>query len=198
MTIDTKQTEDTGRAARLRLETRSTHERLDNSIMTLEPFASRVNYVRFLQIQHAFHAMIDPLYADPWFGRVLPDLSVRSRLAAIEADLADLDVMPAAASARAIGPIEGLGWLYVAEGSNLGAAFLLKAAREALGLSEDFGARHLAAHPDGRGLQWRRFTAALDALPLEHDGQETEVIEGARQAFAFVQSSVDRQRSLTA
>jgi protein TonB len=55
-----------------------------------------------------------------------------------------------------------MGWLYVAEGSNLGAAFLLKEAVK-LNLSGSFGARHLAGAPEGRGLHWRTFTAALDS-----------------------------------
>ena len=77
----------------------------------------------------------------------------------------------------------------MAEGSNLGAAFLLKAAA-ALELSESFGARHLAPAPQGRGLAWRTFTAALDAVALSPD-QETAVDAGAVAAFARVQSFVE-------
>ncbi len=61
-----------------------------------------------------------------------------------------------------------MGWLYVVEGSNLGAAFLLKDAAK-LGLGEEFGARHLAGAPEGRGLHWRTFTAALDEIELTEE-----------------------------
>jgi heme oxygenase len=85
---------------------------------------------------------------------------------------------------------EALGWLYVAEGSNLGAAFLLKEAAK-LGLSESFGARHLADAPEGRGLHWRRFTAALDAVALSAS-EEARAIASANDAFARVRALVDR------
>ena len=84
----------------------------------------------------------------------------------------------------AIGPEEDLGWLFVTEGSTLGAASLLKRAK-ALGLSETHGARHLAGHPDGRGLHWRRFTTALDEIDLTPEGEQ-RTIDGANAAFRFV------------
>ena len=74
-----------------------------------------------------------------------------------------------------------LGWLYVAEGSNLGAAFLLKWAA-ALGLNETHGARHLAASPEGRARHWRSFTEALDGIELTQ-AEEGRVADGAREAF---------------
>ncbi|NWM49713.1 biliverdin-producing heme oxygenase, partial [Escherichia coli] len=58
-----------------------------------------------------------------------------------------------------------LGWLYVAEGSSMGAALLRKAAAK-LDLSDTHGARHLAPAPEGPAAHWRTFTAALDAVTL--------------------------------
>ncbi|MBM7329458.1 biliverdin-producing heme oxygenase, partial [Agrobacterium sp. S2] len=79
---------------------------------------------------------------------------------------------------------EAMGWLYVVEGSNLGAAFLLKDAAK-LGLDEEFGARHLAGAPEGRGLHWRTFTAALDEISLTVE-EEERVVAGAEEAFRAV------------
>ncbi|TRL39201.1 biliverdin-producing heme oxygenase [Rhizobium straminoryzae] len=187
-------------AARLRAETHPTHERLDGRIMSLQPFAGRPNYLRFLKIQCAFHAAIEELYDDAWLASLLPDLADRCRLAEVRADVVDLGGAPVFLPVEerpAIGGAEALGWLYVAEGSNLGAAFLLKAAKEQLGLSEEFGARHLAGHPEGRGLQWRRFTAALDAVELSAE-EEARAIEGARRAFEFVLSRVEAEAAAAA
>lgn len=195
MTIHPAATAAESRTARLRAETHPTHERLDGRIMSLKPFDDRSSYLRFLQIQCAFHAAIETLYADEWLARLLPDLQERCRLEQVRADVTDLGGEPVRLAAAEMPVIEGaeaLGWLYVAEGSNLGAAFLLKAAREQLGLSEEFGARHLAGHPEGRGLQWRRFTAALDAVELGAE-DESLVIEGARRAFEFVLSRVEAE-----
>ena len=182
---------------RLKSDTNDTHDRLDSRIMAAQPFADIVNYRRFLAVQYAFHRDLEPLYADPALAALIPDLAARSRLDRIGADLSDLgEEAPAAGgvSPFASGVTDlptAFGWLYVAEGSNLGAAFLYKAAA-ALGLDGKHGARHLAGHPDGRAQHWREFTGALDGLAL-NEGEEARVIEGARAAFVRVHALVDTQ-----
>lgn len=185
-----------GRAKILKERTHAAHECLDQRIMAAEPFASRSRYGRFLLVQHAFHRDIDALYDSAALDRLLPDLRGRRRLPAIGKDLADLGLLsPASTTAPVFVPSAepdiaiAFGWLYVAEGSNLGAAFLLKEAAN-LGLSESFGARHLAGAPEGRGLHWRTFTQALNAVELT-DGEEQRVITGAVAAFARVQDLVE-------
>lgn len=187
-----------GRAKRLKEATHDTHDRLDKSIMAHNPFESRGRYGLFVKVQHQFHREIDALYENPVLDKLLPDLAGRRRFHLIGQDLADLgvaapssDAAPAFASRTDVDLPTALGWLYVAEGSNLGAAFLLKAA-ERLGLSETFGARHLAAAPEGRGLHWKTFTAALDGVRLT--GPEDErVTAGAHNAFARVQGLVNQE-----
>ena len=78
---------------------------------------------------------------------------------------------------------KAIGWLYCAEGSNLGAAFLFKHAQK-LEYTGEFGARHLAPHPNGRGKHWRAFVEHLNALNLTPEA-EAEAIQGACEAFAF-------------
>ncbi|MFT4253833.1 MAG: biliverdin-producing heme oxygenase [Caulobacter sp.] len=183
-------------AKRLKAGTTATHERLDKSIMAGRPFEDRERYGRFLDVQLRFHRDIDGLYQRPELAARLPELDERRRLAAIEADRADLGLpppedLPAPAFSAEVEPdlATALGWLYVAEGSNLGAAFLFKAAAK-LGLDATFGARHLAGHPDGRAAHWRQFTAALDAAGLDAAG-EARAMAGAETAFSQVQSYVD-------
>ena len=77
-----------------------------------------------------------------------------------------------------------MGWLYVAEGADLGSPFLLKETAK-LGFDESFGARHMRGHPQGRGLHWHRFTDALDAAGLTAE-EELRVTGGAHAAFARV------------
>jgi heme oxygenase len=183
------------RARTLKVETREAHERLDSAIMAGRPFESQERYALFLAVQHGFHRDIDALYANPVLDGLLPDLAGRRRFGDIEQDLADLGksapqrTEPPAFDAGADIPT-ALGWLYVAEGSNMGAAFLIKAAGK-IGLGENFGARHLAGAPEGRGLHWRTFTEALDAIDLD-DAEEARMIEGARAAFARVQGLVSQ------
>lgn len=187
---------DVGRAKRLREATREMHERLDKSIMMHKAFESRARYGLFVKVQHQFHREIDALYANQVLDKLLPDLWGRRRFDLIERDLVDLrvtvpslDAPPAFASSTEADLPTALGWLYVAEGSNLGAAFLLNEARK-LELSETFGARHLAGAPEGRGLHWKTFTVALDGVSLTGP-EEERVIAGARAAFACVQRLVN-------
>lgn len=173
---------------RLKTETQAAHEGLDNRIMASRPFDSRDHYALFLGMQHQFHRDIQPLYADPRLAALVPDLASRCRLSMIEADLDDLG-LASSAMQRGFGVSDDLaarfGWLYVAEGSNLGAAFLIKEAAK-LGLGEAFGARHLAASPGGRGKQWKTFQAALDSADFDQ-AEEARVIAGAVAAFKRVQ-----------
>lgn len=184
------------RAKRLKAATHSAHEALDSTIMAGKPFASRDRFGLFLKVQHAFHRDIDALYDNAVLEDLLPDLQGRRRLGAVRQDLADLGLEPEAVdtaptfAADNVDLPTALGWLYVAEGSNLGAAFLLKAAAQ-LGLSDGFGARHLAGAPEGRGLHWRTFTAALDAVELSPE-EEARAIAGAEAAFNRVRGLVDR------
>ena len=185
------------RAALLKQATHAAHESLDKRIMQGDLFSDRARYGLFAQVQYLFHREIDSLYDDTALKALLPDLAERRRFGQIEQDLTDLGLaVPVAAAAPAFGAGEAvdvptaLGWLYVAEGSNLGAAFLLKEAAR-LGLSETFGARHLAAHPQGRGLHWRTFTTALDTASLSAD-DEARAVAGATEAFARVRDSVER------
>jgi heme oxygenase len=155
-------------------------------IMAQRPFDDRHRYGLFLAVQQPFHRDIDALYDDPRLVALLPGLEERRRLRQIEQDLTDLGLpvpTPTAPPQFGVGADvpTALGWLYVAEGSNLGAAFLFKLALK-LGLSETFGARHLAGHPDGRANQWRQFTVALDAVDLAPE-QEAAVAAGAGAAF---------------
>jgi heme oxygenase len=181
---------------RLKSTTHDTHGQLDKRIMAAEPFSNLATYRRFAVVQYAFHRDVEPFYADPALAALLPDLTDRNRLDKIGADLADLEVaVPEPTTpiveGGAIDQPTALGWLYVAEGSNLGAAFLYKAAA-ALGLDGEFGARHLAGHPEGRVQHWRSFTGALDRLNMS-DAEEARVIEGARAAFLRVHALVDAE-----
>jgi heme oxygenase len=184
-----------GRWQRLKAATTSTHDRLDKDIMAAGPFQSRERYGLFVQMQNAFHREIDALYSIPVLDALLPDLEGRRRFGHTAQDLADLGMEPLAPDASPVFGTDAdiptaLGWLYVAEGSNLGAAFLIKEAQK-LGLSETFGARHLAAAPEGRGLHWRTFTTALDALELD-ESEEARMVEGAQAAFRRVHALTGR------
>ena len=184
------------RSQRLKAATRDSHGALDKRIMAGDIFASREQFARFLRVQYRFHRDIDALYDSAELDTLLPQLDARRRLPQIRRDLSDLQqaLPPAATTPRlpATLPLPvALGWLYVAEGSNLGGTVLYKMAAR-LGLDAGFGARHLAAHPDGAARHWREFTAALDSVPLSA-GQEQQVIDAADAAFRSVHAHVEQE-----
>ncbi len=176
----------------LKAATHATHDRLDKRIMAEDIFADRARFARFVAVQHRFHQHLDALHRRADLGVLLPDLSARNRLSRISEDLSNLafPLPPPAQLDDADMPLPAaLGWLYVAEGSNLGGTVLFKMAQQKLGLDANTGAGHLAAHVDGAARHWREFTRALDAVALT-DSEREAVFEGANAAFATVHAYV--------
>lgn len=184
---------DMPRSKRLKALTHEIHDRLDKSIMEASSFDTLEGYSRFAGVQWTFHRDIDALYDDASLRDLLPGLAERRRVALIASDLSDLGLtvppvdQPAVfAAGQLVDVPTALGWLYVAEGSNLGAALLRKEAAK-LGLSDTHGAKHLAPAGGGPAAHWRAFTAALDAANLT-EAEEDRAIAGANAAFARVQA----------
>ncbi|SHM69073.1 MULTISPECIES: biliverdin-producing heme oxygenase [Sphingobium] len=186
---------DPSRARRLKAMTHHSHDGVDRSIMEAASFDDVAGYARFLAVQYLFHRDIAALYDAPVLQALLPGLAQRKRLALVEADLADLDLhQPETVQAplfagAALDVPTALGWLYVAEGSNMGAALLRKEVAK-IGLSDSFGARHLAPAPEGPAAHWRAFTAALDAVEIA-EADEPRTGQGANAAFLRVQTLID-------
>ena len=172
------------RHERLSAATDALHEHLHTVVGGIAPFESRENFGRFAAAQYQFQREIEALYQRPALQALLPELPSRSRRNAAEADLADLGValpQPDLSRTAGLSDAEAIGWLYVSEGSTLGAAMLFKKA-QLLGLNESFGARHLAASPEGRARHWKQFVSALDALDLA-DESDAQLMAGGVAAF---------------
>lgn len=174
---------------RMRGETLIEHEKLDQCVMAANPFASRENFGKFLCMQYCLHRDIEPLLQRADLAALFPGLASRSRLAAVEQDLADLGLAlptePAPLRWEApLDRIEAVGWLFTAEGSRLGGASLFRRAA-ALGLNESFGARHLAVPAAGPAEGWRAFCMQVHALNLDAAQQEQALV-GSRAAFQHV------------
>lgn len=180
------------RAEALKQATRLLHEQVDGAMTGAHLFDSRERYAKMLELQHDFQWLTSGLYQDPALNAWLPGLSARDRYPAIVQDCRDLGLEPSepqrsrpeVAAGDEASKARALGWLYTNEGSTMGAAFLYKWA-ESLGLNGEFGARHLAADPEGRGLHWRKFVEQINAAPIAPE-HEKQVIRGAEEAFQAV------------
>lgn len=169
---------------RLKTETAEKHEHMHHLMGQGQPFSSREKYAQFVAAQYLFQRDVEHFFADADVQTAVPDLYVRGRQQASLDDLNDLGAPVPTESIASVGVSmpEALGWIYVSEGSTLGAAFLLKEAQAKLALSAEFGARNLAAYPEGRALVWRRFVAALDDESITPEDHEA-VLAGAHAAF---------------
>lgn len=172
------------RSQRLNQITHEPHSKLDALVKAHAPFETQANFARFVVAQYLFQSELVSLYNDAELTAIVPDLPARCRAEAARADLSDLDTeVPAPVAGAVQNPTqaEALGWLFVSEGSKLGAAFLIKRA-VGLGLSETFGARHLGEPEGGRAQGWKSFVKTLDELELSAE-QEAQLDKGAIAAF---------------
>ncbi len=172
------------RSQRVNQITNEPHAKLDALVKAHAPFDTQASFARFVVAQYLFQAELVSLYNDAALTAIIPDLPARCRAEAAKADLADLDTdVPAPVPGALDNPTQAqaLGWLFVSEGSKLGAAFLIKRA-VGLGLSETFGARHLGEPAGGRAEGWKTFVRTLDALELSEQ-EEAELDKGALEAF---------------
>ncbi|MFW0757339.1 biliverdin-producing heme oxygenase [Pseudomonas sp. H11T01] len=172
------------RSQRLNQITDEPHRKLDALVKAHAPFETPANFARFVVAQYLFQSELVALYNDAELITIVPDLSARCRAEQAKADLADLETdVPAAIAGAVKNPTkaEALGWIFVSEGSKLGAAFLIKRA-VGLGLSDTFGARHLGEPAGGRAEGWKSFIKTLDGLEFSAE-EEADIEKGAIDAF---------------
>ncbi len=144
----------------------------------------------FLQAQHEFHETLRPIYLDDKINQRMNNIAELGRADRVLQDMKALNVEPAKIDVARQNPqgAKRFGWLYCAEGSNVGAAILYKHAGK-IELTDEHGAVHLAAHPDGRMRHWRDFKGKLDNLNLTEE-EKQEALEGADDAFAYFKTLI--------
>lgn len=169
----------------LKEHSRTTHDAVDELVMSMEPFASHDNYRKFLQAQYEFHSIVNPIYHNEKLASQIEGLADLARLDRVKSDMKDLEVAPYGKDVETptFTDSEAIGWLYCVEGSNVGAAILYKEAGK-IDLTDEFGASHLSAHEDGRMPHWRTTKAKIDALPLSNEDKQS-AMKGADDAFAY-------------
>lgn len=175
----------------LRQQTAEAHARLDAAV---GEFSTRDTYARYLRGLLAFR---EPIEAALTRANLPGSYRPHGIADAIRADMTDLGIDPPPSGTRPAGtpldtPSAVLGTLYVLEGSALGARLLYKRAQE-LGLTADFGARHLALQSGDRE-SWPKFLTLLERHPPgESDATARASIaafELALDAFSPLESEV--------
>lgn len=153
--------------------------------MSKKPFESQANYAKFLQVQALFHQAVQAVYTNPILSNIIEQLDGLSRLDKIRQDMQDLQVasFDSQIAVPTFDEHQAIGWFYCVEGSNVGAAILYKEAGK-IKLDDGFGARHLAAHPDGRMAFWRATKDKIDSLDLDN-AAKAAALQGCDDAFAY-------------
>lgn len=164
-----------GLAAVLRTRTAAAHEAAEVAFDLPARLASRAGYADLLVLLRGFYRPLEAALAGlTGWDRLTPpvDLAARRRAALIGADLAALGVVvpaPDRTQPHALPVLrslaQGLGCLYVLEGSALGGRIVARQARATLG--EDLPVAFFA-NPEGPhlGTGWKALQAALDAYGL--------------------------------
>lgn len=175
--------------ARLRRVTWPLHLRVEKIFDLQRQVASIEGYRTALSRLRAIHASaasaLDKL--DLAVAAASRDRTSR-RVGWLDQDLADVGAASARATACALDLVtsgEGVGCLYVLEGSMLGGQHIFRRVSAALGLSAVFGARYFNGFGDGTDSIWTSFVTALNTMP---PNSLPDLESGARKTFALFEA----------
>ena len=196
--------------AELRETTRDAHQRLEAL-----PFASALaenqlpleSYVGYLRVMAVIHSVLEhelPVEADERIDRVWSD-DMR-RLPALRRDLgyfssqAVRDITPAHSAVESVAnrllqrsveaPLSMLGYLYVLEGSRLGAIVLSKMVKRTFGLQEGRGLVYLEGHGDETQTHWEAFRTRMNDIVLSTEERQA-IVDTAVEAFEGIHKVIE-------
>jgi heme oxygenase len=177
---------------RLRADTGELHHDLERAVDIEAQLASRERFIAYLGRLWGLHAAAEGALDKIDFLPLGFDYSGRHKSQALERDLASLGVSAARIAELQFPPPpvfatpeEGLGCVYVIEGSALGARAILPKIETALGIDAD-GATYFS----GRGGQgkplWQACLKAINAIDARSEGAD-RALSGARATFGMFQ-----------
>lgn len=181
-----------GVLARLRAETRALHTEVEDGLDLMSPRLDPARYRDVLARLHGVHAAAEPAL-DAWHARdALLDWPRRRKLAALEADLADLGLDLTAIAALPLAPLppagttaEALGTLYVLEGSTLGGRVIERHLRTLPGFPVA-ATRFLTCYGAQTGARWQTWRRTASAWVGDDETRSAAVIAAAVQTFVCV------------
>jgi heme oxygenase (biliverdin-IX-beta and delta-forming) len=170
---------------RLKRATESLHARVE-ARLDLERDTLRENdYVALLARFLGFYSPLELRLSRLDWGACGIDFARRTKSRWIEADLVDFNLGAAAVASlpqcRILPPTEtvrdGIGVLYVLEGSTLGGQVILRRLGPKLGIGPGFGGRFFASYGPDIGPMWRDYIAVLERF-----GQTRSAADAIEQA----------------
>ena len=175
---------DTSLRQRLKRETASAHQHLEDKLGLLDPGLDVHRYLRVLERFYGFYVPVEIDVARLAAAQPL-GFPLRARAALIERDLlalglcpADVTALPLCHDRPTLSCVEDLaGCLYVLEGACLGGQMLTPVLQRRLGLAKGSGATFFAGDEKLTRPRWALIVAWIDILPLT--GVSTAKVVGA-------------------
>lgn len=180
--------------SRLRTETRSQHDAIEQTLRLVDDKLTRQAYRHRLAQFYGFYKPVeDRIYADlgPLSARLV--LAKRRKAHLLEADLTvlcDRDVMHLPLChdlPRLTSVAECFGCMYVLEGATLGGILISRHIQMTLGITPATGGRFFSGYAEQTGAMWQEFRAAITGFALTSEDQDT-VIKTACTTFEALRS----------
>mgnify|MGYP003871919305 CR=1 FL=1 len=176
---------------KLRAETQALHSALEARIPVMDPAFSPADYRRLLVRFYGYYLPLEArLVAWSQADARRIDYAERLKAPALERDLIALGetaetiarlprcaVLPALATEA-----EGLGCLYVVEGSTLGGQVITRQLQKSLGLAPESGDAFFSGYGAETGPRWKAFCSCLEEAAARLD-QDDAIIAGANETF---------------
>jgi len=180
-----------GLLERLRGATRSLHDDLENDVDIHARLRTSAHYADHLSRLWRLHTTAEQVLSAVDFSSLGFSYPYPYRSSLLEQDLAFLgiDVKDLRAHARPRSPTldtvaQGLGCMYVVEGSAKGARTILPAIRSSLDLDAERGASFFYGFGRETGRLWRACAGGIDAINAESEEGDS-LIAAAEETFAM-------------
>jgi heme oxygenase (biliverdin-IX-beta and delta-forming) len=173
----------------LRRITAPQHQALESAFDGRDSLGSKPAYekllLRFFGIHSALEAQLDTVRE---LSAALPDFADRRKSSALAADLAafgvSTDGAPICTDLPQLKTVpQGLGCLYVLEGSTLGGQFMAREVRERLNLGPQIGSEFFSSYGSRVGSMWKIFGQHLELFAFANPTCRDEILTAAQVTF---------------
>jgi heme oxygenase len=172
---------------RLRLETRDLHQKMERQLPVFSPDFTLEAYRRLLARYAGFYAPVEEKLTALRADGLLVFDERRPKLALLRLDLERLGGSPNPARCQAVPSLQsvsqGIGCMYVLEGSTLGGQIILRHLNEALGVTEGNGGAFFSSYGPELSRRWKEFREAV-ALDERAVREADAIVASARATFA--------------
>lgn len=182
--------------AALKARTAEHHSSLESALPIFAESQSIESYTRVLRIFLGFYEPVETMLAailDP--HKIELNMSERRRAGLLRVDLlalgllpAEIDLIPRSKDLPTLKTVdEGLGTLYVLEGSTLGGQVIAREVEQRFGIGKEQGAAFFHGYGSRTGRMWLDLCSSIREY-ASHDGNTDAMVNAARSTFQSLES----------